>query len=94
MDLLAVDAPNHSLLVDGSGGRGLSPERWVKPTTSKRVGFAGGLGPDNISAEYARIKEVAEGDFWIDMEGKLRDENDWFDTEKAYRMLRNLNELE
>jgi hypothetical protein len=87
MDLLAVDAPNHSLLVDGSGGRGLSPERWERPDTKKRVGFAGGLGPDNFIVEYPKIKAVGKHGFWVDMEGKLRDEDDWFDVDKAWEVI-------
>ena len=77
---------NHQLLVDGSGGRGKSPDGWVRPITSKRVGFAGGLGEDNIYAELERIKLVALGPWWIDLEGKLRTD-DWFDLDKCESFL-------
>lgn len=70
--------PRHCLLVDGSGGRGLSPEEWRCPESTKAVGFAGGLGPDNLAAELPRIEAVAPERSWVDMEGKLR-VNDWFD---------------
>ncbi len=71
-------AANHCVLVDGSGGTGRSPERWERPKTDLQVGFAGGLGPDNIGSELAQIHSVAEGSYWIDLEGKLRTA-DWFD---------------
>lgn len=80
--LLDVGAINHAILVDGSGGRGVSPDRWERPTTTKAVGFAGGLGPDNLSRELEKIKAVASGDWWVDMEGKLRI-NDLFSIHKA-----------
>lgn len=81
--LLDVMCANHALLIDASGGRGLSPEHWVAPATTKRVGFAGGLGPDNLLDEFSRIKPAAKHGFWLDMEGKLRDQNDRFDVERA-----------
>ena len=81
--LLDEEWDNHAILVDASGGRGKSPEEWRRLDTDKQVGFAGGLGPDNIVAELRRIRAVATGDWWIDMEGKLRNELDWFDVKRA-----------
>lgn len=83
--LLGVNLRNHAVLVDASGGRGKSPEEWVRPRTSKPVGFAGGLGPDNLATELPRIAAVASGDWWIDMESKLRDDDDWFNVGRAHR---------
>lgn len=83
--LVEVDLPNHALLVDASGGRGLSPQDWLPPVTTKAAGFAGGLGPDNLAGEMQRITAVARPGAWIDMEGKLRTPaldvvgGDWFD---------------
>lgn len=85
--LLAVTRKNHAVLVDASGGRGLSPASWVRPETTKPVGFAGGLGPDNIKRELSRIHAVAVDPWWIDMEGKLRDEDDWFDVGRAHAVM-------
>lgn len=82
-------AVNHRLLVDGSGGTGRSPERWARPTTHLQVGFAGGLGPDNIQTELAKIHAVAKGRYWIDLEGKLRTD-DWFDVALCERFLQEL----
>lgn len=79
---------NHQILVDGSGGRGISPEKWLRPDSRQHCGFAGGLGPDNLKEQLPAILEAA-GDypFWVDMEGKLRDHNDRFDVEKAVQAL-------
>jgi hypothetical protein len=81
--LLAVEEPNHAVLVDGSGGRGVLPPSWKRPDTSKRVGFAGGLGPDNLTKKLPAIASVGGESWWVDMENKLRDADDWFDVEKA-----------
>lgn len=83
LPLLDVKASNHSILVDGSGGRGICPDEWMRPDTEKKVGFAGGLGPENLAEQLPLIHKVAVGEYWVDMESKLRDENDWFSTEKA-----------
>ncbi len=77
----ANTANNHSLLIDSSGGKGLSPSDWLAPLTSKPVGFAGGLGPDNLEQELPRIREAASVGWWVDMESKLRDEYDHFSVE-------------
>lgn len=69
----------HVVLVDGSGGRGLLPEEWCAPSTEKAVGFAGGLGPQTLWEELPKILLVAREGWWVDMEGKLRDADDWFD---------------
>jgi hypothetical protein len=76
---LQVKSPGHQVLFDTSGGMGRSPEAWPAYLPGKKCGYAGGLGPDNIREELVRISEAAAGNpFWIDMEGKLRDENDNF----------------
>lgn len=82
--LLSVRARNHQLLMDASGGRGLSPATWSPPDTEKLVGFAGGMGPDNLAAELARLAPVARDGAWVDMENKLRTD-DWFDLAIARR---------
>lgn len=84
--LLAVKSVNHSILIDGSGGQGKSPESWIVPETDKKVGFAGGLGEDNIITELSKINKLSKDGYWIDMEGKLRI-NDWFDIDKVRNIL-------
>lgn len=88
LHLLETNWPNHALLVDASGGRGKLPGVWDRPATIKPVGFAGGLGPDTLSAELPKIEAVAQGDWWIDMEGRLRDEQDWFSIDRAAQATR------
>lgn len=88
--LATLAITNHSVLVDGSGGRGISPERWIRATVSpgKAVGFAGGLGPDNLAEQIQVIAAASAGHdstTWIDMEGKLRDADDRFDLARARR---------
>lgn len=79
--------PNVQALIDGSGGRGISPKSWRAPLEGFATGYAGGMGPDNLATELERIAEVAKEPYWVDMEGKLRDEEDWFSLDRAYRCL-------
>lgn len=80
--------PNHAVLFDASGGRGRSPDTWRHPLPGVPCGYAGGLGPDNLATELPRIHAAAGGSrFWIDMEGKLRDEGDKFSLVSARRCL-------
>ena len=78
-----VKNKNHSVLVDSSGGRGIEPETWSPPPTKKPVGFAGGIGPDNITENLNKIMKVARKGWWIDMEAKVRTDDDWLDLEKV-----------
>jgi hypothetical protein len=79
---------NHAVLFDESGGRGISPTNWSTPLPAKSCGYAGGLGPDNLEQELPRIARAASMmPFWIDMEGKLRDNLDQFDVSVARQCL-------
>lgn len=76
--------PNFSVLFDESGGNGIECKTWQSPLAGVECGYAGGLGPDNLRASMKHIvRAAAGGAFWIDMEGKLRDDLDRFDTAKA-----------
>jgi hypothetical protein len=59
-------------LFDLSGGTGVVPDAWPDQTPGVYSGYAGGLGPDNIHVEIDRIRQVANGRIWIDMETKVR----------------------
>jgi hypothetical protein len=87
-----AEVGNHTILVDGSGGRGELPRCWYAPVTTKRVGFAGGLGPHNLREELPKIMQVATGDWWIDMETGVRSD-DWFDVEKALEAVMVFSEI-
>lgn len=91
MPLLELQLPNHELLIDASGGRGTLPKSWNPPKTYKRIGYAGGLGPDNIKEQLDLIFPVASFDFWIDMETSVR-VDDWFSIDKINQCLQNINE--
>jgi hypothetical protein len=83
--LLGVQARNHAVLVDDSGGNGITPNHWTRPSTPKNVGFAGGLGPDNLQEELLnRLGPCIVPGAWIDMESRIRTD-DWFDIELANR---------
>ena len=85
---------NHAILFDESSGNGISPNAWQPPLSGKSCGYAGGLGPDNITEELPKIDHAAQGqDYWIDMEGKLRNEEDWFDPHRARTVLRAVKEF-
>lgn len=88
--LTSVDElPGHvQFLVDGSGGRGLVPERWVAPRVERPVGFAGGLGPKNFTAEMQRLSPLFKPGAWIDMEQSLRSDDDHFDIDLAASVIR------
>lgn len=82
---------NVAPLFDQSGGEGKTPAKW--PTYNNelidRIGWAGGLGPDNLTEEINKIaetnKEYSHGIdnwIWVDMESKIRT-NDKFDIKKC-----------
>lgn len=74
-----IRRPAHQVLFDASGGRGLERQDWPTHLVGWDCGYAGGLGPDNLRRELPRIAAAAGPyPFWIDMESKLRDENDRF----------------
>ena len=74
------------MLLDASGGRGIDTPIDVFPT-SRKIGYAGGLNPENIADKLSFLMEnVKIGRFWIDMESGVRT-NDWFDLDKVVRVL-------
>lgn len=86
------DCATHSVLFDASGGQGLSPQGWSKPLEGIHCGFAGGLGPDNLATELLKIQSIADTNpYWVDMEGKIRDQDDRFDIGCISKMLDGLS---
>lgn len=67
-----IHADNHQVLFDQSGGRGIETTQWSAALGNKTFGYAGGLGLDNVEQQLNNIKKVANRQFWIDSEGKLR----------------------
>lgn len=85
-------------LFDVSGGAGIVPGEWPPPEFMvndrgyEYYGYAGGLGPDNVLHELARIRQVS-GDcrIWLDMETRLRSAGDQhFDLAKCRSVLEQL----
>lgn len=80
---------NIHFLYDSSGGRGTEITDYPPPFKSY-TGYAGGLGPDNVErlvSHYVETEEDTHADFWIDMESKVRTD-DQFDIEKVQAVLK------
>lgn len=83
-------------LIDASGGTGRWDEtRWQPPHEAlRRVGYAGGIGPDNVVAALSTVWSVVNahdcaalhGKVWIDMESGVRTD-DRFDLNKVNSVL-------
>jgi hypothetical protein len=81
-----ITAPNHQLLIDSSLGRGMSPTTWPAPIELKTTGYAGGLGPLNLSGALDKIEAVIGNRSqlsWVDMESSLYTPEGQFDPERA-----------
>ena len=89
-DLLVFDTIKNrthmSVLLDASGGRGI--DTTIKPLFryGLKVGYAGGINPDNVGDKLYQLLHDVEGDFWIDMESGVRTD-DKFDLNKVYKVL-------
>lgn len=70
-----IQLNNHLMLFDASGGQGKLRDSWNPPLANAVCGYAGGLSPINIAEQLPLIHSAVGGNpYWIDMEGKLRDE--------------------
>ena len=68
-------------LYDQSGGRGKLAQRWPHHEDERLVGYAGGLEASNIMEVIEAIDPI--GLYYMDMEGRLRDADDWFDLNRC-----------
>ena len=61
-------------LFDKSGGRGVSGfEAWPEPVeTGRRLGYAGGIGPDTIDSAMEFVNRHSDFRLWLDMESRIR----------------------
>ncbi len=82
---------NVSMLLDESKGTGVLASTWPPPPAEYEIGYAGGIGPDNISKVLKNVATAAVGrEVWIDMESRLRsdkDGKDIFDLDKCYQVI-------
>ena len=83
-----------SVLFDPSGGKGLEPFRWPCPPYETKVGFAGGINPENVERVIGEIVQACgRSDFWIDMESGVRTEDrlDLVKVESVLKTVANIN---
>ena len=85
------DGENLEYLFDASGGRGEEAfGRWPEPRDStKRWGYAGGIGPGTIQHALAFAALHAEALLWLDMESGVRTE-EVFDLDKVEQVCRDV----
>lgn len=73
--------PGVVFLHDASGGRGIERiDQWPAPVRGERVGYAGGLSPENIERALRFTSHFPHSDVWLDMETGVRNDRDRFDT--------------
>lgn len=77
-------------LFDKSHGAGVLPGQWSKSRHDMPCGWAGGLGPENVVEEFHKIRPMAYGPFWIDMETKLYADDGRFDLSKCRSVLESM----
>lgn len=79
---------NHAVLFDSSPSRDVPPQEWQPPLPSVTCGYTGGLGPESLAQQLPRIYDAAgKAEFWIKVEGRLRDEHDRFSMSNARKCL-------
>ena len=75
-------------LLDESGGEGRQVRAWSDLPDCEYVGYAGGIGPEDVAETVGTIMAFRQGPFWIDSEGRMReDERDVLSTKKTRRHL-------
>ena len=86
-DTIPIDHPRIEYLFDRSGGRGVeSFPLWPDPPIDRRVGYAGGIGPDNVGKALAFAARFPDAPLWFDMERQLRT-GSWFDIKRVEDVL-------
>lgn len=82
---------NVVMLVDESKGTGVAAAAWPSPPPDYDIGYAGGIGPSNISQVLSDVKLASRGrPVWIDMESSLRSTKngkDVFDVDKCFAVV-------
>lgn len=82
---------NISMLVDESKGTGVLAKSWPIAPNEYEIGYAGGIGPHNISKVLDEVMVAGSGKrIWIDMESSLRsikNDKDIFDMDKCFQVI-------
>ena len=91
--LYAKGLRDFDVLFDSSHGEGASASTWQQPAFYDEgilQGYAGGLSPENVTEEVAKIREVV-GDraFCIDAEGNLKGEDKHLSLAKCEQYVTN-----
>ena len=81
------DKRNISVILDASGGHGVDTPIEIMKMDGVKVGYAGGMNPDNVYRKLRQLFASDCGDFWIDMESGVRTD-DVFDLDKVEKVLR------
>ena len=62
-----------AILYDVSGGSGITPDEWKVFPDDIQVGYAGGLGPDNLLSELKKLESIDRNrSIWIDIQAGIR----------------------
>ena len=86
---IPVDHPRIEYLFDLSEGRGEEGfEHWPDPPEGRRVGYAGGLGPHNITTALEFAKGHPKARIWFDMERNVRDQDYRLDLDMVREVCR------
>lgn len=74
-------------LLDASGGAGIDTPVQVVTFPGVHIGYAGGIGPDNVEGKLRTLLEYDSCErFWIDMETRVRTD-EWMDLDKVEQVL-------
>ena len=77
-----------SYLLDASGGTGTDTPIDIVTSPDIHVGYAGGISPENVAAKLRILLEHPTDDVcWIDMETRVRTEDEWLDLDKVEQVL-------
>jgi phosphoribosylanthranilate isomerase len=82
---------NITMLLDESKGTGILSNTWPSPPAEYDIGYAGGIGPNNIRQVIKDVLKAGQGRrIWIDMESSLRSNangKDIFDLNKCFQCI-------
>lgn len=93
----ALRMPNHAVLVRQVGEAQEPPAKWALPHTSKHLGVAGNLAPENLAVHICQVATQVPGLLWIDLATHVRGGGGRFCVERAKECLeikRGLDDLQ